>query len=108
MTNIRNRVSLIGRIGKETEVSVIKNDRKIAKSTLATNDYYYNNEGDKVEDTQWHNIVFFGKNAEIAEKHIKKGQKLALNGKVINRSYEGKDGEKKHVSEIHVEEVELF
>ncbi|MCB0477939.1 MAG: single-stranded DNA-binding protein [Crocinitomicaceae bacterium] len=108
MSNIRNRVSLIGRTGKETEVLDLKNDKKLAKVTLATNDYYYNAEGEKVEDTQWHNLVMFGKTAEVAEKFVKKGQKIAIDGKIVNRSFETKEGEKKYITEVHVNELELL
>lgn len=108
MSNIRNRVSLIGRTGKDAEIVEIKNDKKMAKLSLATNDFFYNAEGEKIEDTQWHNLVFFGKPAEIAEKFVKKGQKIAVDGKVVNRSYESKEGEKKYVSEVHVNEIELL
>lgn len=108
MSNIRNRVSLIGRTGKETEILDLKNDKKLAKISLATNDFYYNSEGEKVEDTQWHNLVMFGKTAELAEKYVKKGQKLAIDGKIVNRSYETKEGEKRYVSEVHVNELEFL
>jgi single-strand DNA-binding protein len=108
MSNIRNRVTLIGRTGKETEIVDLKNDKKLAKFSLATNDYYYNAEGEKVEDTQWHNLIMFGKTAEIAEKFVKKGQKLAIDGKIVNRIYESKEGEKKYISEVHVNELELL
>ncbi|MEZ4937358.1 MAG: single-stranded DNA-binding protein [Crocinitomicaceae bacterium] len=108
MSNIRNRVILIGRTGKETEVLDLKNEKKLAKVSLATNDFYYNAEGEKVEDTQWHNLVMFGKTAELAEKFVKKGQKLAIDGKLVNRSYETKEGEKKFITEVHVNELEFL
>lgn len=108
MSNIRNRVMLIGRTGKDTEVVDLKDDKKIAKLALATNDFYYNAQGEKVEDTQWHNLVMFGKTAEIAEKYVKKGHQLAVEGKIVNKVYETKEGEKKNWSEVHVNELVML
>ena len=76
MSNLRNSVQLIGRPGIDPEVKILANDRKMARFTLATNDYYHNQKGERVEETQWHNLVAWGKTAEIVEKLVKKGTTL--------------------------------
>lgn len=72
MTTMRNSVQLIGHAGKDPEVKTILNDRKMARFTLATNDFYTNNKGERVEQTQWHRILAWGKTAETIEKEVKK------------------------------------
>ncbi len=78
--------------------------KKMATFSLATNETYLNAKGEKVEDTQWHNIVIWGKKADIAEKYLKKGSEVAVQGKLINRSYES-NGEKKYITEISLNEL---
>lgn len=104
MKSLKNSVQLIGRLGNDPEVRTFDSGKKMASFSLATNETYYNNEGDKVTDTQWHNIVVWGKKADIAEDYLKKGSEIAMEGKLINRSYE-KDGEKKYVSEVSLNEL---
>ena len=104
MTSLKNSVQLIGRLGNEPEVRTFESGKKMATFSLATNDVYYNNEGEKVEDTQWHNIVVWGKKVDVVENYLKKGNEIALSGKLINRSYE-KDGEKKYITEINMNEL---
>ena len=74
---MRNSVQLIGRLGKDPEVKTFSN-RKVAKFSIATTDSYKNQKGEKVEDTQWHNIVIWGKLAEVVEKYVTKGQEVAV------------------------------
>ena len=78
--------------------------KKNATFSLATNEVYYNNEGEKVEETQWHNIVVWGKKVEVVEKYLKKGSEVALEGKLVNRSYE-KDGITKYITEINMNDM---
>jgi single-strand DNA-binding protein len=104
MTSLKNSIQLIGRLGNEPEVRTFDSGKKMASFSLATNEAYYNGEGEKVEDTQWHNIVVWGKKVEIVEKYLKKGSEIALLGKLINRSYE-KDGERKYITEINMNEL---
>ena len=108
MNALRNRVQLIGNLGKDPEVKTFENDRKLAKFAIATNDFYYNNEGEKVQDTQWHNVVMWGKIAEIAEKYLHKGQEVAIEGKLVSRSWETKDGEKRFTTEVVANELVLL
>ena len=103
--SIRNRVTLIGRTGKEVEIVNLENGNIISKVTLATSEYYTNSQGEKVEETQWHNLVAYGKAAELMQKYVEKGKEIAIEGKIMYKSYEGTDGLKRHVTEIRVEEM---
>lgn len=104
MTTLKNSVQLIGRLGNEPQVRSFDSGKKMATFSLATNETYYNNKGERVEDTQWHNIVVWGKKADIVEQYLEKGHEIAIEGKLINRSYE-KEGEKKYITEINVNEL---
>lgn len=105
--SLRNKVTLIGRTGKEVETINLESG-KLSKVSLATSDYFTNPKGEKVEETQWHNLVAFGKTAEIFEKYVEKGKELAIEGKIMYRNYEDKDGVKRFITEIRVEEVVLI
>lgn len=99
MSALRNQVQLIGRLGQDPEVKNLENDRKLTKFTLATSEVYRNSNDEKVEDTQWHNIVIWGKLAAIAEKYLVKGKEIAISGKLVHRTFEDK-GVKKYFTEI--------
>ena len=105
MKNLRNSVQLIGNLGMNPEVKTLEKGSTVAKFSIATSDRYKNKKGEQMEDTTWHNIVAWGKTAEIAEKFLKKGSQVAVEGKLTNRSYEAKDGTKRYVSEIVVNEI---
>lgn len=105
MRSLRNSVHLIGRLGKDPEVKELTSGSTLATFSLATSDSYRNAEGEKVEDTQWHNVVAWGKKAEIAAEYLKKGDEVAIEGKLIHRSYETATGEKKYITEINVNEL---
>jgi single-strand DNA-binding protein len=107
MSSLRNSVQLIGRLGKDPEVKTFNNSKK-ASFSIATTDTYKNPKGEKVEDTQWHNIVIWGKLSEVAEKYLKKGQEVAVQGKLIHRNYETDKGEKKYFTEINVSDLVLL
>jgi single-strand DNA-binding protein len=104
---MKNRVQLIGNVGQEPEVKTI-NNKKVATLTIATNDFYYNEKGDKVEQTEWHRVTAWGKTAEIIEKYVTKGKEIAVEGKLTHRSYDDKDGNKRYVTEILVSELLLL
>ncbi|WP_374439904.1 single-stranded DNA-binding protein [Epilithonimonas sp.] len=106
--SLRNKVTLIGHTGKEVEVYSFENGNRKATVTLATNDYYTNASGERVEETQWHNLVAFGKTVDILEKYVPKGKEIAIEGKLTYRSYDDKDGIKRTVAEIKVEELILL
>ena len=102
--SLRNKVTLIGRTGKEVETVNFENGT-LAKVSLATSDHYTNAKGEKVEETQWHNLVAFGKTAEIMQKYVEKGKEIAVEGKIQYRTYDDKDGVKRYFTEIRVEEL---
>lgn len=104
MTSLKNSVQLIGRLGNDPEVRTFDSGKKMASFSLATNETYYNSKGEKVTDTQWHNIIAWDKKADLSENYLKKGSEIALEGKLINRSYE-KDGVTKYITEINTNEI---
>ncbi|MBS1550303.1 MAG: single-stranded DNA-binding protein [Bacteroidetes bacterium] len=105
--SLRNKITLIGRTGKDVEIVQFENGI-LAKVSLATSDHYTNSKGEKVEDTQWHNLVAFGKTAEIFQKYVEKGKEIAVEGKLTYRSYDDNEGKKHFITEIRVEEVVLL
>lgn len=106
MKSLRNSVQLIGNLGKDPEVKTFGEKKKVS-FTLATSDSYKNQKGEKVQDTQWHNIVIWGSLASVAEKYLKKGQEVCVEGKLIHRSYEA-GGEKKYITEITVNDLVML
>ena len=105
MNTLRNSVQLIGNLGNDPEIINLEDGKKIAKFSIATNETYKNAQGDKVENTYWHNLIAWNKTAEIVEKYLLKGKEIAIEGKLTNRSYETENGEKKFVTEILVNEI---
>ncbi len=95
-----NRVHLIGNTGKDPEIRTTGSGKKVASFSLATSESYKDHSGQKVTETQWHNIKAWGNLAEVAEKYIRKGQLLYVEGKVTYSSYDDKDGNKKYITEI--------
>jgi single-strand DNA-binding protein len=108
MSKLRNKVQLIGHVGNDPEIKTFEGDRKVAKLTIATNDSYKNDKGEKIEETQWHNLVAWGKTAEIIEKYVVKGKEIAIEGKLTHRSYDDKNGEKKYFTEVVINELLLL
>lgn len=108
MSTLRNSVRLIGRVGNNPEVKNFDGGKKVATLTLATNEVYYNDKNEKVENTQWHNLVAWGKVAEIIEKFVEKGKEIAIEGKLTYRTYDDKEGNKRYVTEIVINEIVLF
>ncbi len=108
MSTIRNHVQLIGNLGDDPKVTHLDSGKKVARFSLATNDYYRNAKGEKVQSTEWHNIVAWGKTAEIVESYTDKGREIAIAGKLKNRSYETEEGIKKYITEIEVSEILLL
>lgn len=105
MKNLKNSVQLIGRLGNDPEVKNLPSGKTMATFSIATSDSYRNAKGDRVEDTQWHKVVAWGKTAEIVGEYLKKGHETALEGKLIHRSYINDNGEKKYITEINANEV---
>ena len=108
MNNLRNKVQLIGRLGQTPEVKKLDSGKTVANFSLATSDKYKNAKGELIENTEWHNLVAWGKTAEIIEKYVKKGNEIAIEGKLTNRSWEDKDGNKRYATEVLVNEILLM
>jgi single-strand DNA-binding protein len=104
MNAMRNRVQLIGRLGQNPEVKEFDKGRKLVRMSIATNEEYLNN-GEKVKQTTWHNLVAWGKLAEICEKYLHKGREIAVEGKLIYRTWEDKEGAKHNATEIHISDM---
>jgi single-strand DNA-binding protein len=105
---MKNSVQLIGHVGQEPEIKTLETGRKLANITIATNDVYYKENGDKVEKTDWHRVTAWGKTAEIIEKYVTKGKEVAVEGKLTHRSYDDKEGNKRYVTEVVVNEILLL
>ncbi|WP_442794843.1 single-stranded DNA-binding protein [Pelobium manganitolerans] len=105
MNNLRNSVRLIGFLGAAPELKEISKTKKLAKLSLATSDSYRNDKGERVEDTQWHNLVLWDKQADVAVKYLDKGSEIAIEGKLVTRNYSDKDGIKRYYTEILVNEL---
>jgi len=108
MNALRNKVQLIGHVGNDPEVKNFETGKKLANLTIATNEVYKNDKGEKVEETQWHKVVAWGKPAEIIEKYVTKGKEIAVEGKLVHRSYDDKNGDKRYVTEVVVNELLLM
>lgn len=108
MNNLKNSVRLIGHIGQTPEVKEFSNGKKLAKFSLAINESYKNNEGERITDTQWHNITVWGRQADIVSKLLKKGSEIAIEGKLSNNNYVDKDGIKRYTTEIVLNEFVLI
>jgi len=100
MTTLRNRVQLVGNLGMNPEIVNFESGKKIAKFTVATNESFTDGKGKTTTNTQWHNVVAWGKQAEIAEKYLQKGKEVALEGRLTYRQYEDKNKQTKYITEI--------
>ena len=105
MYALKNKVQLIGNLGNNPEIRTIEGGKKMARFSVATNETYRTAKGEKVTETQWHNLIAWGKVADIAEQFLFKGSEVAIEGKLINRNYTDKDGNKRYVTEVQVHEV---
>ncbi|MGB1211645.1 single-strand binding protein [Lacinutrix venerupis] len=105
MNTLRNRVQLIGNLGKDPEIVNLESGKKLAKFTLATNESYKNSQGEKIIDTQWHQVVAWGKTADVIEKYMVKGKEVAIDGKLTTRAWEDKDGIKRYTTEVVCNEL---
>ncbi|MBK7426339.1 MAG: single-stranded DNA-binding protein [Saprospiraceae bacterium] len=104
MNNLRNSVRLFGKVGMDPEVVTFENGKKKAKLSLATTETYKNQQGEKVRETQWHNLVAWGAQAATIEKFVEKGREIAIEGKLVHRNYEDKTGKKCFITEIVLNE----
>jgi len=108
MNNLRNRVQLIGHLGKDVEFKALDNGNALARVSIATKEIFQNSKGERVVDVQWHQLIGWGKLAEMMQVLCKKGKEVAVQGKLTHRSYEDKDGKKRYLSEIVVSEFMLM
>jgi len=108
MYALKNKIQLIGNLGNAPEVKNTEKGKKMARFSIATSEDYRNAQGEKVRDTTWHNIVAWGKLAEIVEKFLSKGSEVIIEGKLINRSYVDKDGIKKYITEVQANELMML
>jgi len=104
MNYLRNNVQLIGNVGNTPETMTFESGKKVSRFSLATNDYYLK-DGEKVQQTEWHNLVAWGKLADLIETYVDKGKEIAIVGKLISRSYGSENGDKKHFTEVVVNEI---
>lgn len=108
MFAFKNRVQLIGNLGGKPEIKKTENGKKLAQFSLATSESFRNGKGENIKETQWHRVVAWGKVAEIAEKYLDKGKQVAIEGKLVSRSYSDKNGTKKYISEVQANEMLLL
>lgn len=105
MNALKNRVQLIGNLGNTPEIITLESGKKLAKFAIATNETYKNAQGEKVTDTQWHNVVAWNKTAEIVEKYLEKGKEVMIEGKLTSRSFDDKEGNKRYITEVICNEL---
>jgi len=108
MSNLTNRVQLIGHLGQDPVITNLESGKKMARFSVATSESYVNKTGEKVNDTHWHNIVAWNKTADIIEKFVTKGNKVGVEGKLTSRSWDDKDGTKRYITEVVCSEVLLL
>lgn len=105
MKNLRNKVQLIGFLGNDAELKTINTGTALAKFSIGTSETYKDAKGERITETQWHNVVVWGKLAELIAEYTKKGSEIAIEGKLVNRSYDDKDGNKRYVTEVVASDV---
>jgi single-strand DNA-binding protein len=108
MNTLKNRVQLIGNVGNDPEIKNLEGGKKLASLSIATNESYTNDKGERVEQTEWHRVTAWGKTAEIIEKYVTKGKEVAIEGKLSHRSYDDKNGEKRYITEVVVSGIQMF
>ena len=108
MTVLRNQAQLIGYVGNDPEITELQGGKKLAKFSLATNEIYNNAAGERTVSTEWHTIIAWDRQAEIAEKYVQKGKEIAVSGRITHRSYDDNEGQKKRVTEIRCSDLLLL
>jgi single-strand DNA-binding protein len=108
MNTMKNKVQLIGNVGNDPEIKTFDGGKKVVNFTLATNESYKNDKGEKVEQTEWHRVSAWGNTADIIEKFVTKGKEIAIEGKLTHRSYDDKNGEKRYITEVVASDVLLL
>jgi single-strand DNA-binding protein len=108
MNSLKNKVILVGRLGQNPETKTIDGGKKVTHFTLATDDSYKNAEGQKISEATWHNITAWNGLADIADRFLKKGNQVAVEGRIVYRSYEDKKGVTKNVTDIVLSDLVLL
>ncbi len=108
MNALRNKVQLIGNLGMNPEIKELEGGKKLAKFSIATNETYKNAKGERVTETQWHNLTAWGKTADIVEKHLSKGSEVAIEGKLVHNTYTDKEGIKRYNTVVEINELLLL
>lgn len=108
MSTLKNKVQLIGNVGVEPAITILESGKKVARLSLATNESYKDKNGEKQTETNWHTLVAWGKTVDIIESYVVKGKEMAIEGKLNSRSYDDRDGNKRHVTEVVVSEILLL
>ena len=103
-----NKVILLGNAGKDPEVRHLEGGAIVATLTLATSESYKNNSGEKVTQTEWHNLVIWNSLAQVVEQYIKKGDRLYVEGRIKSRQYEAQDGTKRYITEVFVNTLKML
>ena len=108
MYALKNKVQLIGNLGAKPAIRETVNGKKLASFHIAISESYRNAHGERITETQWHRVIAWGKVAEVAEKYLDKGREVAVEGRLVNRSYNDKEGNKKYITEVQVSEILLL
>ncbi len=108
MSSLKNKVQLIGNLGSNPEIKIMEEGKKLARISIATNESYRNAEGKKITETNWHQVIAWGKTASVIEKYLTKGSEIALEGKLTTRQYVDKTGIKRYITEIVADEILLL
>ena len=108
MNSLKNRVILIGHLGQDPETKTIDNGKKVTRFTMATDESYKNADGQKISEATWHNIVAWNGIADVADRFLKKGKQVAVEGRIVYRSYEDKKGVTKNITEIVLNDLVLL
>jgi len=103
-----NKVILVGNVGKDPETRYLDENTAVCKFSFATSEVYRNKEGEKITQTEWHNIVLWRGLAQVAEKYVKKGSQLFIEGRIRSRSYDDKDGNKRYITEIVGDNMQML
>ncbi|MEN9335178.1 MAG: single-stranded DNA-binding protein [Bacteroidota bacterium] len=104
---MKNRVQLIGHVGQDPEIRSFEGGKKVANLNIATHDSYYKDD-EKVEQTEWHRVVAWGRLANLIEKYVTKGKEIAISGKITYRNYEDKEGVKRYITEVVADDIVLM
>jgi single-strand DNA-binding protein len=108
MNNMRNKVTLIGHLGNAPELKTFEGDKKMVRVSIATTDVYKNKKGERVSDTTWHTLIAWGGLADTMSKYTQKGSEVAVEGKLVNRTYTDKEGVKRYTTEVHMNDLLLL